>query len=98
MVKKWYHTPIWYSLCFGGQLWRGKCPGLLQTIFLKIKAVPVPATFPVPLVQKKINQEGEPSDKAATDKRVAVFIKELLWFAEAFSKMQIMMDLKLPYA
>ena len=61
---------------------------LLQTVFLKIRAVPVPATFPVPLVQKNFNQEGEPADKAATDKRAAVFIKELLWFAEAFSKMQ----------
>lgn len=87
LVTEWFHKPIGISTVSNGNFGGVNCMALLQTIFLKIKAVPVPATFPVPLVQKNFNEEGVPIDKAATDKRAAAFIKELLWFAEAFSKM-----------
>ncbi len=88
LVKEWYHKPIGLATVSGGNFGGVNAMALLQTVFLKIKAVPVPATFPVPLVQKNFNEDGEPADKAATDKRAGAFIKELLWFAEAFSKMQ----------
>ncbi|MBA2250188.1 MAG: NAD(P)H-dependent oxidoreductase [Chitinophagaceae bacterium] len=88
LVKEWYHKPIGIATVSSGNFGGVNCMALLQTIFLKIKAVPVTATFPVPMVQDNFNEEGEPKDKPGTDKRAAAFIKELLWFTEAFSKMQ----------
>lgn len=84
LVSEWYHKPIGIATVSGGNFGGVNAMALLQTVFLKIKAVPVPATFPVPLVEKNFNEEGEAIDKAATDKRAAGFIKELLWFAEGF--------------
>jgi len=88
LVKEWYHKPIGLALVSNGNFGGVNCMALLQNVFLKIKAVPVPATFPVPLVEKNFTADGVALDKENTDKRASVFIKELLWFAEAFSKMQ----------
>ncbi|CAN5133056.1 NAD(P)H-dependent oxidoreductase [soil metagenome] len=87
LVKEWYHKPIGLVTVSSGSFGGVNCGALLQNFFLKIKAVPVPATFPVPLVQDNFDDEGNPKDKESTDKRAAGFIKELLWFSEAFSKM-----------
>ena len=43
--------------------------------------------FPVPKVKEAFDEEGTPADKAATDKRAAGFINELLWCTEARNKM-----------
>ncbi len=88
LVKEWYHKPIGIATASSGNFGGVNCIALLQNIFLRIKAVPVPVTFPVPMVQDNFNTEGEPKDKPGTDKRASIFIKELLWFAEAFGKMQ----------
>jgi hypothetical protein len=44
--------------------------------------------FPVSKVSGAFDENGTAADKAATDKRAAVFINELLWCIEAKSKMK----------
>ena len=35
--------------------------------------------FPVPTIDKTFYKKGNAIDKEATDKRAAIFIKELIW-------------------
>lgn len=50
--------------------------------------MPSPVYFPVPKVQEAFDEAGIPADPVASDKRAAAFVKELLWFVEAFDKMK----------
>ncbi len=88
LVKEWHHKPIGLAAASNGNFGGMNAIAILQNVFLRIKAVPVPATFPVPVVETTFDENGVPSDKEHTEKRAASFIKELLWFAEAFSKMK----------
>jgi NAD(P)H-dependent FMN reductase len=88
LYKEWYHKPIGLVSVSEGNFAGVNSLALLQTIFLKIKAVPVPGTFPVPNVQNNFDENGNAISKEATDKRAAVFLKEILWFTEAFGKMK----------
>lgn len=88
LYAEWYHKPIGLASVSNGNFGGMNAMSLLQTVFLKIRAVPVSAMFPVPLVQDNFDKQGNAINKEATDKRAATFMKELLWFAEAFSKMK----------
>ena len=88
IYNEWYHKPIGIATVSSGNFGGVNAMALLQTIFLKIKAVPVSATFQAPNVQSNYDDNGNAINKEATDKRAAIFLKELLWFAEAFSKMK----------
>lgn len=88
LYNEWYHKPIGLASVSSGNFGGVNALALLQTIFLKIKAVPVSATFPVPNVQNNFDENGNAVDKETTNKRAAAFLKELLWFAEAFNKMK----------
>jgi NAD(P)H-dependent FMN reductase len=88
LIKEWYHKPIGLVSVSSGNFGGVNCIALLQNVLLKIKAVPVTATFPVPNVQTSFSEDGIPVDKDATNKRADVFLKEVLWFTEAFSKMK----------
>jgi NAD(P)H-dependent FMN reductase len=57
----------------------------LQTILLRLKAVPSSITFPVPMVQNNFDASGNATDKEITDKRATIFINELLWLANTIS-------------
>ena len=35
--------------------------------------------FPLPIIDKTFDEKGNAMDKEATDKRAAIFIKELIW-------------------
>ena len=88
LYDEWHHKPIGLASISSGAFGGVNALALVQTIFLKIKAVPVPVTFPVPVVQNNFDENGNAKDKATTDKRAAAFLKEILWFTEAFSKMK----------
>jgi NAD(P)H-dependent FMN reductase len=88
LVKEWYRKPIGLVSVSNGNFGGVNSLALLQTVFLKIKAIPVPATFPVPLVEKNFDENGNALDKEKTDKRAATFLKEILWVTEAFGKMK----------
>jgi NAD(P)H-dependent FMN reductase len=87
LYNEWYHKPVGLVSVSSGGFAGVNALALLQSIFLKIKAVPA-ATFPVPVVQNSFDEKGNAINKEATDKKAAAFMKELLWFAEAFSKMK----------
>jgi NAD(P)H-dependent FMN reductase len=87
LVKEWYHKPVGLVSVSSGNFGGVNSLALLQNVLLKIKAVPVPATFPVPKVEESFDEKGNALNKEATDKRAAAFLKEVLWFCEAFSKM-----------
>lgn len=88
LVTEWFHKPIGLVTVSDGSFGGVNCASLLQNVFLRIKAVPIPATFSVPKVQESFDEQGIPKDVITTDKRALLFLKELLWFAEAFNKME----------
>ena len=55
----------------------------------KIVARTVPALFPVASVEKKFDENGEPTCKEGTDKKAALFIKELSWCIAASEKIKV---------
>lgn len=59
----------------------------LQSLFFKIKAFPT-TMMPVSRVDENIDANGTAIKKELIDKRTSAFMKELLWVAEAFIKMQ----------
>lgn len=87
LVKEWYHKPVGLVSVSSGGFGGVNAMVLLQSVLIKIKAV-VPVTFPVPKVEESFDEEGNAKDKEGTNKRAAAFMKELMWFAEAFNKMK----------
>jgi NAD(P)H-dependent FMN reductase len=88
LVKEWYRKPVGLVGVSNGNFGGVHVITQLQTVLLKIRATPISAIFPVPLVQDNFDEEGNALNKELTDKRAAAFLKELLWVAEAFSKMK----------
>ncbi len=88
LYNEWYHKPIGIATASSGGFGGVNALALLQNIFLKVRAVPIAVPFPVPVVQNSFDDNGVPTNKEATDKRAATFLKELLWYAEAFNKMK----------
>jgi NAD(P)H-dependent FMN reductase len=87
LYPEWYHKPLSLVCVSDGSFGGMNALTLLQTVFLKVKAVPT-GHFPVPKVQDSFDEKGNATDKEKTDKRAAALLKELLWFTEAFSKMK----------
>ena len=87
LYKEWHRKPVAISTASDGVFGGSQVITSLQFSLWKIRAWTVPALFPVPKVQEAFDEKGNPADKAATDKRAANFISELLWCVEAKSKM-----------
>jgi NAD(P)H-dependent FMN reductase len=87
LYAEWQRKPIAISTVSDGNFGGSQVITALQFTLWKIKAWTVNAMFPVPNVSVSFNEAGIPTDKTATDKRAAIFIKELLWCIEAKSKM-----------
>jgi NAD(P)H-dependent FMN reductase len=88
LYNEWHHKPIGLASVSNGNFGGVNALALVQNVFLKVRAVPVFPPFPVPNVQDNFDEEGNAVNKEITDKRAAGLLKELLWFAEAFSKMK----------
>ena len=88
LVKEWYHKPIGIVTVSSGGFGGVNAMALLQTVLLKIKAVPVTGTFPVTNIDTSFDDDGVPLEKDKTEKRAKAFMDEVLWFAEAFSNMK----------
>ncbi len=88
LYDEWFRKPIGLATVSAGSFGGMNVLTQLQTIFLRVKAVPSSAIFPVPTVQNSFDENGVPADRAVTDKRAGTFVRELLWFAEAFGKMK----------
>jgi NAD(P)H-dependent FMN reductase len=87
LYDEWHRKPIAISTASNGIFGGTQVITSLQFSLWKIRALTVPAMFPVPKVQDAFDENGVPADQAGTDKRAAVFINELLWCVEAKSKM-----------
>jgi NAD(P)H-dependent FMN reductase len=87
LYDEWHRKPIAIATISAGDFAGSQVITSLQFSLWKIRAWTVPAMFPVPKVQDNYDADGNPKDKAATDKRAAGFINELLWCMEAKSKM-----------
>lgn len=82
--KEWYHKPVAIVTVSSGNFGGVNANALLQLLMLRMKAIVVPASFPVPNIAETFNEEGEPTDKLATYKRADIFIDELFWVINHF--------------
>jgi len=87
LYDEWFRKPVAISTVSNGIFGGSQVITSLQFSLWKIRAWTVPAMFPVPKVQDAFDENGTPADKAATDKRAAGFINELLWCIDAKTKM-----------
>ncbi len=87
LYEEWHRKPIAITTVSDGVFGGTQVITSLQFSLWKIRAWVVPAMFPVPKVQETFDEEGKPTDKAATEKRAKRFLDELLWCIEARSRM-----------
>lgn len=88
LVTEWHRKPIGIVGVSSGVFGGIHAITQLQSVFLKIRALPISAIFPVPNVQDNFDEAGNAINKESIDKRAAGFLKELLFVAEAFNKMK----------
>ena len=87
LYTEWRRKPIAISTVSDGVFGGTQVITSIQFSLWKIRAWTVPAMFPVPKAQTTFDEEGNPADKAATDKRATGFVSELLWCIEANKRM-----------
>ena len=85
---EWKRKPIALATVSSGMFGGAQVTTSLLLTLWKIGAWVVPASFPVPKVNDNFKEQGEPSDKEATDKRAKIFLDELLWCMNAGFKMK----------
>lgn len=88
LYEEWHRKPIAISTVSDGIFGGTQVITSLQFSLWKIRAWTVPAMFPVPKVKDAFDENGNPSDKAATDKRAGGFLNELVWCMEAKKRME----------
>lgn len=82
--KEWYHKPVAISTVSGGDFGGSQALILTQFSLWKLHAITVPVLFPVPNIDEAFKENGVPNDKIKMDKAADIFIKEMLWFIDAF--------------
>jgi NAD(P)H-dependent FMN reductase len=87
LYEEWHRKPIAITTASNGAFGGSQVITSLQFSLWKIRAWVVPAMFPVPKVQEAFDEQGNPSDKATTEKRARTFVDELLWCVAAKEKM-----------
>jgi NAD(P)H-dependent FMN reductase len=88
LYEDWHRKPIAIATVSNGAFGGTQVITSLQFSLWKIRAWVVPAMFPVPKVQEAFDEQGNPTDKAATEKRAKTFVGELLWCVTAKGKME----------
>jgi NAD(P)H-dependent FMN reductase len=88
LYREWYHKPVAISTVSNGPFGGTQVITSLQFSLWKMKALTVPAMFPVPNVQDSFDEMGNPDDKIQTDKRAKLLLDELLWCIEAVALMK----------
>lgn len=89
LTDEWYHKPVAIATVSEGNFGGSQLIISLQFILWKMKAITVPALFPVPNVSTLFDENGNLSENPSVEKRTLNFINELLWSIEAKSKMNI---------
>lgn len=88
LYAEWKRKPIGIATVSAGAFAGSQVITSLQFTLWKIGALVVPAMFPVATIEKTFNEDGQPSDKEATDKKAKAFVAELTWWIEAKQKME----------
>lgn len=88
LYDEWHHKPVAISTVSDGNFGGSQVITSLQFSFWKMKALTVPAMFPVPDVSNSFDENGNLLNKQFFEKRTVNFIKELLWCIEANKKME----------
>lgn len=78
LYDEWHNKPVAISTISDGSFGGSQVLTSLQFTLWKMKMQIVTAMFPVPRVMDAFDENGIPSDKIATDKRAANFLKGLL--------------------
>ena len=78
LYEEWSGKPIGISTVSSGIFGGNQCLTHLQFILWKMKATVIQANFPVPTVDKTIDENGKPVNKEVTDKLADLFLKELI--------------------
>jgi NAD(P)H-dependent FMN reductase len=87
LYDEWHRKPVAIATVSNGAFGGSQVIMSLQFSLWKMHTWTVPHYFPVPTIEKTFNENGEPFDKAATDKRAKIFIGELVWCMEAAKRM-----------
>jgi NAD(P)H-dependent FMN reductase len=82
LMDEWHHKPVAISTVSAGAFGGTQVITSLQFTLWKMKALTVPAMFPVPKVQETFDENGNATDKTSTDKRAAAFLQELFFTIE----------------
>lgn len=88
LYAEWKRKPIGIATVSAGAFAGSQVITSLQFALWKIGALVVPAMFPVATIEKTFNEDGQPSDKEAIDKKAKAFVAELTWWIEAKQKME----------
>jgi NAD(P)H-dependent FMN reductase len=88
LTSEWKRKPIAISTVSAGGFGGMQVITSLQFTLWKIQAWTVAAMFPVPKVTEAFDEQGNPTDKAGTEKRAKAFLDELLWCMEAKKRME----------
>jgi NAD(P)H-dependent FMN reductase len=85
---EWKHRPVALCTVSAGVFGGSQALVALQFSLWKLGALTVPAMFPVPEVEKHFDEKGRALRPEETDKQAQSFLKELLFFIAALSKMK----------
>ena len=88
LFDEWKRKPIAIATVSAGPYGGMNVITSIQYTLWKIGAWTVPVMFPVAFVSNSFDENGNASDKEATDKRAAAFLAELNWSMEAVTKMK----------
>jgi NAD(P)H-dependent FMN reductase len=88
LVEEWRKKPVAISTASGGAFAGMQVITSLQFSLWKMQALTVAAMFPVPKITESFDEQGNPTDKATTEKRAKTFIDELFWHVDAKKKME----------
>ena len=87
LYPEWKRKPIAIATISDGEFGGTQVITSILFSLWKIGAWVVASRFPVPSAQDNYDEQGNPKDKAATDKRAKRFLAELIWAMEAKKKM-----------
>ncbi|RFM27649.1 NADPH-dependent FMN reductase [Deminuibacter soli] len=88
LYDEWRRKPIALVTVSAGPFGGTQVMTSLLFTLWKIGAWVVPAMYPVPRVDEAYNENGDPVDKEATEKKAKRFLNELTWCMEAAAKMK----------
>ncbi|MBS1765317.1 MAG: NAD(P)H-dependent oxidoreductase [Bacteroidetes bacterium] len=88
LYDEWHHKPIAIVTVSDGVFGGMQVITSLQFVLWKIRALTVPALFPVPSVLEQFSEDGTPLNPESIKRRAMKFCDELLWCINAVKKMK----------